>query len=180
MRKTMFQIRTLPGRDTLNIGDPKESRRIWAGRPGFRPRVAVPFLLATVLLSVEPRLVRVSVADEPKPAVTTGQAERAKEPAPEVPRRVRPIGGEFMTALALWCAILVVGLALLTMVVVWGRSVRALARRKPIPPTAPDPLWYLKTKPPTPPAPAGSAPADPSRHSDDADPGSDISRQTPL
>jgi hypothetical protein len=176
----VIQIRTLPGRDTLNIVDPKESRRIWAGSTGFRPRVAVPILLATVLLSVDSALVRESVADEPKAAVVTGQAERAKEPAPEVPRRVRPIGGEFMTALALWCAILVVGLALLTMVVVWGRSVRALARRKPIPPTAPDPLWYLKTKLPAPTAPAGSAPIDTSPHSDDADPGSDISRQTPL
>jgi hypothetical protein len=139
----------------------------------------VPFLVATVLLSADPAMVRESVADEPKPAVTTGQAERAKEAAPEVPRRVRPIGGEFWTALGLWCAIVVAGIALLTMIVVWGRSLRALARRKPIPPTAPDPLWYLKTKPPAPPAPAGSAPADPSRRSDDTDPGSDISRQTP-
>jgi len=164
----------------LNIGDPKESRRIWAGRAGFRPHVAAPFLLVTVLLSADSALVRVSVADEPKSAVTTDQAERAKEPAPEVPRRVRPIGGEFMTALGLWCAILVAGIALLTMIVVWGRSLRALARRKPIPPTAPDPLWYLKTKLPAPPAPAGSAPVDTPRHSDDADPGSDISRRTPL
>jgi hypothetical protein len=124
--------------------------------------------------------VRVSVADEPKPAVTTGQAERPKEPAPEVPRRVRPIGGEFMTALGLWCAILVAGVVLLTMTVVWGRSLRALARRKPIPPTAPDPLWYLKTKPPLPPAPAGSAPVDPLSRSDEADPGSDVSGRTPL
>jgi hypothetical protein len=176
----MFQIRTLPGRDTLNIEDPKESRRIWAGRTGFHPRVAVPFLLATVLLSADPNLVRESVADEPKPAVTTDQAERAKESAPEVPRRVRPIGGEFMTALGLWCAILVAGVVLLTMTIVWGRSLRALARRKPIPPTAPDPLWYLKTKPPLPTAPAGSAPVDTSRHPDDSDPGSDISRPTPL
>jgi hypothetical protein len=140
----------------------------------------VPFLLVTVLLSADPAFVREAVADEPKPAVTTGQAERPKEPAPEVPRRVRPIGGEFLTALGLWCAILVAGVVLLTMTVVWGRSLRALARRKPIPPTAPDPLWYLKTKPPLPPAPSRSAPVDPSRHSDDADPGSDISRPTPL
>jgi hypothetical protein len=164
----------------LNIGDPKKSRRIWARRTGFRPHVAVPFLLATVLLSADLALVRESVADEPKPAVTTDQAERPKEPAPEVPRRVRPIGGEFMTALGLWCAILVAGVVLLTMTVVWGRSLRALARRKPNPPTAPDPLWYLKTKPPLPPAPAGSAPVDPLSRSGEADPGSDVSGRTPL
>jgi hypothetical protein len=176
----VFQIRTLPGRDTLNIGDPKESRRIWAGRTGFRPRVAVPFLLAMVLLSADRGLVRRSVADEPKPAVAVDKGEKAQNPPGEGHPRVRPIGGEFMTALALWCTILVVGLALLTMIVVWGRSLRALARRKPIPPTAPDPLWYLRTKPPLPPAAAGSAPTDPSRRSDQGDPGSDTSSQTPL
>jgi hypothetical protein len=85
-----------------------------------------------------------------------------------------------MTALLLWCGILIAGLALLTMIVVWGRSLRALARRKPIPPTAPDPLWYLKTKSPAPATPAASASTESSRDSDHGEPGSDVSNRTPL
>ncbi len=98
--------------------------------------------------------------------------DKAEKPARELAHPVRPMGHEFLTALALWCGVVVIGLALLTMIVVWGRSLRSLARRKPIAPTAPDPLWYLKTKPP--------APTDPSQHIDDGEPGSDISRQTPV
>jgi hypothetical protein len=81
----------------------------------------------------------------------------------------------------MWVAIVIAGLVLLSAVMVWGRWLRKIARRKPSPPTAPDPLWYLKTKPPGPgsPAAAGSVPTDPSRHSDD-DPGSDVSGRTPL
>jgi hypothetical protein len=146
----------------------------------FCPHVAVPLLLAMVAVSAEPATLRVSAADEPKPSVAPEKGEKAESPPREIPPRVRPIGHEFMTALALWCGILVIGLALLTMIVVWGRSLRALARRKPTPPTAPDPLWYLKTKPPPPPTPASSASTESSRDGDDGEPGSESSNRKPL
>jgi hypothetical protein len=139
----------------------------------FRPQGAVPVLLAIGLLSAGPRLGRTLADEKPKPpAVAVGQGKKPDDKADKPARPVRPIGNEFLLALAMWCGVLVIGLALLTMIVVWGRSLRSLARRKPIAPTAPDPLWYLKTKPP--------APMDPSRHIDDSDPGPEISPQTPL
>jgi hypothetical protein len=149
--------------------------------PVFRPpvtvsRLAVPFVVAIGLLSSVPDLGRALAADEPKAAVAADPGDKAAKPARDPAHPVRPIGHEFMTALALWCTVLVIGLGLLAMIVVWGRSVRTLARRKPIPPTAPDPLWYLKTKPP---APAGSAPIDTSQRTDDSDPGSENSSPNP-
>jgi hypothetical protein len=143
----------------------------------FRPQSAVPVLLAIGLLFAVPTLGRARAEEKPKPAaVAVDQGKKSDDktdkPVREAAHPVRPIGNEFLLALAMWCGVLVIGLALLTMIVVWGRSLRALARRKPIAPTAPDPLWYLKTKPP--------APTDPSRHIDDSDPGPEISRQTPL
>jgi hypothetical protein len=147
----------------------------------FRPHViasrltalllsSMPFLVALGLLSSIADLGRALAAEEPKAAVATDPGNNAAKPARDPAHPVRPIGREFMTALALWCTVLVIGLGLLAMIVVWGRSVRTLARRKPIPPTAPDPLWYLKAKPP---APAGSAPIDTSHRTDDSDPGSE-------
>ena len=143
----------------------------------FRPRCAVPILLAIGLLSAGLTLGRARAEEKPKPpavAVDQGKKpdDKVDKPAREPAHPVRPIGNEFLLALAMWCGVLVIGLALLTMIVVWGRSLRSLARRKPIAPTAPDPLWYLKTKPP--------APMDPSRHIDDSDPGPEISPQTRL
>jgi hypothetical protein len=146
--------------------------------PVFRPQFVVPCLLAITLLSSVPTSgSRALAADEPKAPLAPDPGDKAAKPAPELGHPVRPIGHEFMTALALWCSVLVIGLALLVMIVVWGRSLRRLARRKPSPPTAPDPLWYLKVKPP---APAGSAPIDTSRRTDDSDPGSETSSPTPL
>jgi hypothetical protein len=142
----------------------------------FRPQDAVPMLLAIGLLSAASTLGRALADEKAKPpavAVDQGKKpdDKVDKPARETAHPVRPIGNEFLLALAMWCGVLVIGLALLTMIVVWGRSVRSLARRKPIAPTAPDPLWYLRTKPP--------APTDPSRHIDDSDPGPEISRQAP-
>jgi hypothetical protein len=141
---------------------------------GLRRYGAVPLVLVMGVLCVGSGLGSARAADEPKPAVAAdpGEKDQAEKPPREFGRPVRPVGHEFMTALALWCTVLVIGLALLAMIVVWGRSVRTLARRRPIAPTAPDPLWYLKAKPP--------APTDPSHHIDDSEPGSEISGQTPL
>jgi hypothetical protein len=147
-------------------------------------QVAVLFSLAIGSLCADPGLVRVSAAEEPKPAASNVKVDRPDGPAHgaapagreiDLQRRVRAR----IVALTLWCAILVVGLALLAIVMAWGRSVRTLARRKPAPSTAPDPLWYLKTKPPAPHAPVGSSPSDPMRHPDDGEPDSPISGQTP-
>ncbi len=141
----------------------------------FRPQRVVPLLLAIGLLCARPPFGRVLADEKPKPpAAIVDQAKKSddqtEKPARELAHPVRPMGNEFLMALALWCGVVVIGLALLTMIVVWGRSLRSLARRRPIPTTAPDPLWYLKTKPP--------APNDPSHHIDD-DPGSEISGQSP-
>jgi hypothetical protein len=146
------------------------------------PYVAVLFLLAMCSLSVDSTLMRLSAADEPKPAAPNDKVNPPDNPAPGGAAPGRVIGNESrararMTALALWCGILVVGVALLMIVVVWGRSVRTLARRKPVVSTVPDPLWYLKTKPA---APAGSAPIDPSRSPESGDSGSETSGRTPL
>jgi hypothetical protein len=148
-------------------------------RTVFRPHFAMPLLLA-MILSADPAWVRVSVANEPKSAVAPAPGAGADRPPSEIAPRRRPNHGEGLTALALWCAVLVAGLALLSVVVVWGRSVRNLARRKPLPSTAPDPLWYLKTKPPAPPAPAGLAPTDETRRPGGGELGSDSSHGTRL
>jgi hypothetical protein len=147
--------------------------------PAFPPHLAALFLLAIGLLFANAVPIRVASADEPKQAVAADQAPKAKNPVQEAPRPAQRLA-EKVVALGLWIAIVVVGLALLTVVMVWGRWLRRLARGKPRSPTAPDPLWYLKVKPPAPPATAGSAPTDPSRRSDDSDPGSDVSGRTPL
>jgi hypothetical protein len=38
------------------------------------------------------------------------------------------------------------GLALLTLIVLWGHRLRRIARASPQRPTQVDPLWYLRTK----------------------------------
>jgi hypothetical protein len=150
----------------------------------MRRRTALRLKLAALLVPVIGLLVanatpiRIFAADDPKPPVAADQAPKAKNPVPEAPRPAQRLGDKVL-ALGLWIAIVVVGLALLSVVMVWGRRLRRLARGKPRSPTAPDPLWYLKTKPPGSPAAAGPAPTDSSRRSD-GDPGSDVSGQTPL
>jgi hypothetical protein len=138
--------------------------------------LVAPLLMAVVARCADPVPGVARAADEPK-AVTP-----ADKPAPLArggARRAR-ISHEFLVALGLWCTIVVAGLLLLVMIVSWGRSLRSLARRKPKPPSAPDPLWYLTTKPPAPPAPAASAPGDTGRRPDDGEPGTDVSSRTPL
>lgn len=156
-------------------------------------RVGLPLAFALASLALNPVGPRAAAADENKAAVAPQKTDTQKTnaektdakpdakgaPAQDGAHRVRGVDGQFMTALALWCLIVAVGLGLLTMTIVWGRSLRSLIRRKPSASTAPDPLWYLKTKPPLPPAPAatdaGSGPG-----TDDTDPGSQASRQTPA
>jgi hypothetical protein len=143
----------------------------------LRPHSSLAFLLALGCLFADRATPSILAAQEAKPAASADAAAKVKGPA--APQGARPVQrwGDKVLAVALWFGIVVVGLVLLTVVMVWGRWLRKLARRKPVPPSAPDPLWYLKTKPR---APAGSAPVDASGHSDDPDSGPDISRQTPL
>jgi hypothetical protein len=149
-----------------------------------RTLLRLPFaaLLVPVigLLFVSAAPIRLFAADESKPAAAADHGPKGKSPLPEVPRPEQR-WGEKVVALGLWVTIVVVGLVLLTVVMVWGRWVRKMARRKPTASTVPDPLWYLKTKPPAgSTAAAGSAPPDPSRRSDDGDPGSDGSGRVAL
>jgi hypothetical protein len=136
-------------------------------------------LMAVVALCANSALGVARAADEPKAVTPAGKVEKPAAPAKEGARRARN-DAEFLVALGLWCAIVVVGLLLLVIVVTWARSLRSLARRKPKPPSVPDPLWYLKTKPQAPPAPAASAPGDTGRRPDDSEPGTDVSSRTPL
>ncbi len=152
-------------------------------RPLFRPQFAVPVLFILGSAGTASSMNFLSAADEPKQAGAPDQADKGGAPAHPVPvpHPGRPKGNEFLTALTLWCGIVVVGLALLTVVMVWGRWLRRIARRTPTTPTVPDPLWYLKTKqPPQPSATAGSAPGDTSRSPDEGDSGSNGSGRTAL
>jgi hypothetical protein len=138
-----------------------------------------PLLLAVVSLCAD-RVPAVALAADKAPGATPAdKADKPAPPADEAARRARN-RSEFLVALGLWCSIVAVGLLLLVVVVTWGRSLRSLMRHKPKPPTAPDPLWYLKTKPQAPPAPAASAPGETGRRPDDGEPGTDVSSRTPL
>jgi len=143
-------------------------------RTVWLPHVAVPLVVALLGLVTQPAAGRVA-AEEPKSAVTPDQAPKPAAPAHDLAAQRRLKNNEFLLALSLWVGVLVIGLSLLAMIVSWGRSVRNLARGKPRPPTAPDPLWYLKPKPP---APAASASTE--SGPDNGEPGSDASSQTPL
>ncbi len=136
--------------------------------------VAVPFLVVSIGLMANPAPARVA-AEEPKTAVATDQAQKPAAPAPDPAARRHVKNNEFLLALSLWVGVLVIGLSLLAMIVSWGRSVRNLARGKPRPPTAPDPLWYLKPK-----AAAPAASASTESGPDTGEPGSDASTPTPL
>jgi hypothetical protein len=143
-------------------------------RTVWLPHVAVPFLVVLSGILVQPAPPQVA-AGEPKPAVAPDQAQKPAAPAHDLAAQRRLKNNEFLLALSLWVGVLVIGLALLAMIVSWGRSVRNLARGKPRPPTAPDPLWYLKPKPA---APAASASTE--SGPDNGEPGSDASTHTPL
>ena len=47
----------------------------------------------------------------------------------------------------LWFAVVTVGLAMLAMVMLSGRRLRNMVRRRPPAPTVPDPFWYLRKTP---------------------------------
>jgi hypothetical protein len=74
--------------------------------------------------------------------VSAAKASEAKRAALSATRQA-----EFLSAMVLWCAIVIVGLALVVMVMVWGRRLRRAVRRQPAASTVPDPLWYLKKSP---------------------------------
>ncbi len=85
-------------------------------------------------------------ADPPKLSTPRAGGEtppQGKRPALAPARKAQ------FAALALWCVILFVGLALIVMVMIWGRHLRRNVSRRsaPFSSTAPDPLWYLKKKP---------------------------------
>jgi predicted lipid-binding transport protein (Tim44 family) len=54
---------------------------------------------------------------------------------------------EALSALLMWCCILVVGLGLIAAAMVWARRLRRASRRQPAASTQLDPFWYLKKKP---------------------------------
>jgi hypothetical protein len=92
--------------------------------------------------------------------VSTAETVVASPPAKKANVRRQ----EIHSALLMWCGIMLAGLLLLSIVIVGGRQLRRLMRRRPISPTAVDPFWYLKIK-----KPSEMIPAD--RH----DPGPDTS-----
>jgi hypothetical protein len=98
-------------------------------------------LLATPLGDVA------SAADSPQKAAAPPPTSVVKTPEGRRPALKVGKRAEFLSAVILWCVILFVGLALVVMVMVWGRRLRRAARRQPTAPTVPDPLWYLKKNP---------------------------------
>jgi hypothetical protein len=50
----------------------------------------------------------------------------------------------FYSAIFMWCAILALGVVLLSITLFWGRRLRRNLRREPPRSSVPDPLWYLK------------------------------------
>jgi hypothetical protein len=89
-------------------------------------------------------------ADAPAtPAEKAAAAKTAPSKAAEAKRtpRVAARRVEFVSAMILWFAILLVGLGLLVMVMVLGRRLRNSVRRRPPASTVPDPFWYLKKNP---------------------------------
>jgi len=99
-----------------------------------------------MLMLAGPFEVVASAADVSKAdasAASTGKAPEGKRPALPAGKRV-----EFLSAMILWCVIVFVGLALVAMVMIWGRRLRRAVRRQPTASTVPDPLWYLKKSPP--------------------------------
>jgi len=110
----------------------------WAACVFFTLLLAGPCNLAAS--AADPPTTGVAAAPEAKTVETKGPGGK-RNPLPPV-RRV-----EFLSAIFLWCAIVVVGLALVAMVMVWGRRLRRAVRRQPPAPTVPDPFWYLKKTP---------------------------------
>jgi hypothetical protein len=84
---------------------------------------------------------------------TVGAATRQHVPttSTNVPRAPQPVdaairGKVFFSAFLMWFGVLGIGLALVAMVIFWGRRLRRSVRHEPLPTTTPDPLWYLKLK----------------------------------
>lgn len=90
---------------------------------------------------------------KPAPAAKTApiaKSAEAKRPPIPVGRRL-----EFISAMILWFAIIVVGFGLVVSVMVLGRRLRRRVRYHPPAATVPDPFWYLKKNPST--VPPGDA-----------------------
>jgi hypothetical protein len=89
----------------------------------------------------------VTAAEVPPPPTSAAAAAEVK--APEAKKRPLPIHRkvEFLSAILLWLAVLLVGLALLVMVMIWATRLRRSVRRRPPAPSVPDPFWYLKPRP---------------------------------
>jgi hypothetical protein len=85
------------------------------------------------------------------PAKPPGKAASATTPPPKVAEAKRTAVTarriEFASAMMLWFVIVMVGLALVVMVMIWGRRLRDSLRRRSTASTVPDPLWYLKRNP---------------------------------
>lgn len=85
------------------------------------------------------------------PAKPAGKPASATTPPPKVADAKRSAvtvrRAKFASAMILWFVIVMVGLALVVMVMIWGRRLRDSLRRRPTASTVPDPLWYLKKNP---------------------------------
>jgi hypothetical protein len=83
---------------------------------------------------------------KPKKTVTATSPPPTKAvEAKRTPVTVRR--AEFASAMILWFAIVMVGLAMVVLVMIMGRRLRNSLQRRPSASTVPDPLWYLKKNP---------------------------------
>jgi len=89
-------------------------------------------------------------AGKKESAKKTGEAKKAVPP-----ERMRV----FISALAMWCIVFVLGTGLVVAVMIWGRRLRRSVQQRAPASTIPDPFWYLKNKqlPVTTPAPSSGS-----------------------
>jgi len=115
-------------------------------QPSVRPPLAKGAACVLFALLMVPSF-KPAVFAAAEPATSTAATSAAK--VPEAKRAPLPKGKrvEFLSAWILWCAIVAAGLALIVMVMAWGRRLRRAVRRQPPPTTVPDPFWYLKKSP---------------------------------